>query len=129
MRQNADSAQQANQLVLSASDYATKGGRVVGDVVAVGDVVGGLVAGGTGAPVVSVTVDVLVDTDVAKVSIVGAGVQSHPGVAAKMFERLYECNINIRMIATSEIRITVLIDEKDANRAMRVVHDAFSLGD
>ena len=68
---------------------------------------------------------VLVDTDVAKVSIVGAGVQSHPGVAAKMFERLYECNINIRMIATSEIKISVIIAKQDADRAVAAVHDAF----
>lgn len=65
--------------------------------------------------------------DVAKISIIGAGMTSNPGVAARMFEALYSADINIRMIATSEIRITVLIDEKDANRAMRVVHDAFSL--
>lgn len=68
---------------------------------------------------------VLVDTDVAKVSIVGAGVQSHPGVAAKMFERLYECNINIRMIATSEIKISVIIAKQDADRAVAAVHAAF----
>lgn len=67
--------------------------------------------------------------DVAKISIIGAGMTSNPGVAAKMFEALYSANINIKMIATSEIRITVLIDEEDANRAMRVVHDAFSLAD
>ena len=67
--------------------------------------------------------------DVAKISIIGDGMTSNPGVAARMFEALYSADINIRMIATSEIRITVLIDEKDANRAMRVVHDAFSLGD
>lgn len=67
--------------------------------------------------------------DVAKISIIGAGMTSNPGVAARMFEAFYSANINIRMIATSEIRITVLIDEKDTNRAMRVVHDAFSLGD
>jgi len=67
--------------------------------------------------------------DVAKISTIGAGMTSNPGVAARMFEALYSADINIRMIATSEIRITVLIDEKDANRAMRVVHDAFSLGD
>lgn len=68
---------------------------------------------------------VLVDTDVAKVSIVGAGVQSHPGVAAKMFERLYECNINIRMIASSEIKISVIIAKQDADRAVAAVHEAF----
>lgn len=68
-------------------------------------------------------------TNVAKISIIGAGMTSNPGVAAKMFEALYSANINIKMIATSEIRITVLIDEEDTNRAMRVVHDAFSLAD
>lgn len=69
------------------------------------------------------------DDAVAKISIIGAGMTSNPGVAAKMFEALSAANINIKMIATSEIRITVLIDEEDANRAMRVVHDAFSLAD
>lgn len=69
------------------------------------------------------------DDEVAKISIIGAGMTSNPGVAAKMFEALSAANINIKMIATSEIRITVLIDEEDANRAMRVVHDAFSLAD
>lgn len=68
-------------------------------------------------------------TNVSKISIIGAGMTSNPGVAAKMFEALYSANINIKMIATSEIRITVLIDEEDTNRAMRVVHDAFSLAD
>ena len=68
-------------------------------------------------------------TGVAKISIIGAGMTSNPGVAARMFEALYSANINIRMIATSEIRITVLINEEDTNRAMRVVHDAFSLAD
>lgn len=62
---------------------------------------------------------------IAKISIVGAGMQSNPGVAAKMFEALYSVGINIRMIATSEIRITVLIDEADVDVAMRAVHDKF----
>ncbi|MDD6073164.1 MAG: aspartate kinase [Clostridium sp.] len=65
------------------------------------------------------------NTDVVKLSIVGAGMMSNPGVAAKMFECLYNQNININMIATSEIRITVLIPEKDAVKAMNAVHDAF----
>lgn len=73
--------------------------------------------------------DVTCEQDVAKISIVGAGILSNPGVAAKMFEALYAANINIKMIATSEIRITVLIDEIDANRAVRTVHDAFRMGD
>ncbi len=65
------------------------------------------------------------DDTVAKVSVVGAGMQSNPGVAAKMFEAIYNAGINIRMIATSEIRITVLLDETDVDKAMRVVHDQF----
>ena len=55
--------------------------------------------------------------------------KSNPGVAAKMFEALYSANVNIKMIATSEIRITVLVAEEDVNRAMRTVHDAFDLAD
>lgn len=67
--------------------------------------------------------------DVVKLSVVGSGMMSHPGVAAKMFECLYNENVNINMIATSEIRITVLIPEKDALRAMNAVHDAFGLAE
>ncbi len=66
-----------------------------------------------------------VEENVAKVSIVGAGMMSNPGVAAKMFEALYDANINIKQISTSEIRITVLIDEKYTTEAMNAVHDAF----
>lgn len=66
---------------------------------------------------------------VAKVSIVGAGMMSNPGVAARMFECFYNSNININMISTSEIRVTVLIDEKDTEKAMNAVHDAFGLED
>lgn len=65
--------------------------------------------------------------EVAKVSIVGAGMMSNPGVAAKMFEALYNENININMISTSEIRVTVLINERDAERSVNAVHDAFGL--
>ena len=64
-------------------------------------------------------------TDVAKVSIVGAGMESHPGTASKMFEALYESNINIQMISTSEIKISVVIDAADADRAVSAVHKAF----
>lgn len=67
------------------------------------------------------------NNSVSKVSIVGAGMMSNPGVAAKMFESLYNSNININMISTSEIRVTVLIDEKDTEKAMNAVHDAFGL--
>lgn len=65
------------------------------------------------------------DTDVAKVSIVGAGMMTHPGVAAKMFEALYNANVNINMISTSEIKITVLVALDDANRAVKAIHEKF----
>ncbi len=65
------------------------------------------------------------DATVAKVSVVGAGMQSNAGVAGKMFEALYGVGVNIRMIATSEIRITVLIDEADVDTATKAVHDKF----
>ena len=66
--------------------------------------------------------------NVAKISIVGAGMMSNPGVAAKMFEALFNAQVNISMISTSEVRITVLIDEIDVERAMVAVHDGFGLG-
>lgn len=66
--------------------------------------------------------------NVAKISIVGAGMMSNPGVAAKMFESLFNAQVNISMISTSEVRITVLIDENDVERAMVAVHDGFGLG-
>ena len=65
------------------------------------------------------------DTDIAKVSVVGAGMESHPGTAAKMFEALYGIDVNIQMISTSEIKISVLIDKKDADRAVTAIHKAF----
>ena len=68
---------------------------------------------------------ITVDDKIAKVSIVGAGIMTTPGVAAKMFEALYDANINIQMINTSEIRVSVLIDQEDADRAVRAVHDRF----
>lgn len=67
--------------------------------------------------------DLKTDTDVAKISIVGAGMETHPGVASKMFEALFEQNINIQMIATSETKISVLIDAKDSKRAVIAVHE------
>lgn len=70
-----------------------------------------------------------VTRDVAKVSIVGAGMMSNAGVAAKMFEAIYDANINIMQISTSEIRVTVLIDEKYSERALVSVHDAFGLAE
>ena len=64
---------------------------------------------------------------VAKLSVVGAGMMSNPGVAAKMFESLFNSRVNINMISTSEIRITVLVDEKDIDKAVNAVHDGFAL--
>ncbi len=69
------------------------------------------------------TIDV--SKDVSKVSIVGAGMMSNPGVAAKMFEALSDVGINIRMISSSDINITVVIGENDTQKAMNAVHDAF----
>lgn len=71
--------------------------------------------------------DITYNAKVAKISVVGAGMMSNPGVAAKMFESLYNSRININMISTSEIRITVLIDEKDIEEAMNAVHEGFAL--
>ena len=65
------------------------------------------------------------DESIGKVSIVGAGLMSNCGVAARMFEALYEAGINIQMINTSEIRVSVLLDEEDVNRAVRAIHDKF----
>ncbi len=65
------------------------------------------------------------ETDVAKISIVGAGMQSHSGTASKMFGALYEAGININMISTSEITVSVLIEKEYANKAVSAVHKAF----
>ncbi|MDD2417905.1 MAG: aspartate kinase [Oscillospiraceae bacterium] len=65
------------------------------------------------------------DADVAKISIVGAGMETHEGVASRMFEVLGDAGINIQMISTSEIKVSVLIEAKDADRAVSVVHAAF----
>jgi aspartate kinase len=68
---------------------------------------------------------VKVDTDIAKVSVVGVGMRTHAGVAAKMFEVLAQEGINIEMISTSEIKISVVIDAKYTELAVRVLHKAF----
>ncbi|MGI6270262.1 MAG: aspartate kinase [Candidatus Howiella sp.] len=65
------------------------------------------------------------DESVCKVSVVGAGMETHPGVASNMFEALYNAGINIQMISTSEIKISVLIEAEGADRAVQAVHDAF----
>lgn len=71
--------------------------------------------------------DLVVDTEVAKVSVVGIGMRSHTGVAARMFAALRDENINIKVIATSEIKISVLIDRKYMELAVQALHDAFEL--
>jgi aspartate kinase len=68
---------------------------------------------------------VLIDTDIAKISVVGVGMRTHAGVAAKMFEVLAAEGINIEMISTSEIKISVVIDTKYTELAVRALHDAF----
>lgn len=65
------------------------------------------------------------DDNVSKVSIVGAGMESHPGVAAEMFEALFSRNVNIQMISTSEIKISVLVHKSDSDRAVEAIHDKF----
>ncbi|TKW68529.1 MAG: aspartate kinase [Paracoccus denitrificans] len=71
--------------------------------------------------------ELIVDTDVAKVSVVGIGMRSHAGVAARMFRALADENINIKVISTSEIKISVLIDRKYMELAVQALHDAFEL--
>ena len=69
--------------------------------------------------------DIVCEENISKISLVGAGMQSNPGVASKMFEALGEANINIQMISTSEIKISILIDINDSEKALNVIHDAF----
>lgn len=70
-----------------------------------------------------------IEKSIAKVSIVGAGMMSNAGVAAKMFEALYDVGVNIKMISTSEIRVTVIIDDVHVEKAMNAVHEAFSMAE
>jgi aspartate kinase len=67
--------------------------------------------------------------DVAKLSVVGIGMKSHSGVAANMFDSLGSSGVNIHMISTSEIKISVLIDAKDAEKGSKAIHDRFKLGE
>ena len=69
-----------------------------------------------------------VDDGIAKVSLVGAGMKSHPGVAADMFAALAEEGINIEMISTSSIRISCVIRGAEADRAVKAVHAKFAIG-
>jgi aspartate kinase len=71
--------------------------------------------------------ELILDKDVAKVSVVGIGMRSHTGVAAKMFQVLSAEGINIQVITTSEIKISVLIDRKYMELAVQALHDAFEL--
>ncbi|MBE7050358.1 MAG: aspartate kinase [Ruminococcaceae bacterium] len=70
--------------------------------------------------------EIKTSTDYSKVSIVGSGMVNNPGVASTMFEALYDANINIHMISTSEIKVSVLINKKNADRAVSVIHDKFN---
>jgi len=70
----------------------------------------------------------IVDDGIGKVSIVGAGMRQHTGVAAKMFKALADEKVNIEMISTSEIKISVVVKHKDVEKAVRVIHKAFNLG-
>ena len=71
--------------------------------------------------------DVLYDDQVGKVSVVGVGMRSHPGVTARFFRALADAGVNIGMISTSEIRISVVVDIKDVETAVRAGHTAFGL--
>ena len=73
--------------------------------------------------------NILFDDTIGKISLVGAGMRSHPGVSATLFAALAEANVNIEMITTSEIRISVVVREKDLDEAVRAVHTAFGLDD
>jgi aspartate kinase len=68
------------------------------------------------------------DEDIGRVSLVGAGMKTHPGVAAQMFETLSAAGVNIEMISTSSIRISCVVQESDVERAVVALHDAFELG-
>ena len=71
--------------------------------------------------------DLLIDADIAKVSIVGAGMRSHAGIASKAFETLSNESINIQVISTSEIKLTLVIEDKYLELAVKCLHRAFNL--
>ena len=64
-------------------------------------------------------------SNLSKISIVGIGIKNNPGIAARLFKVLYENNINMHMVSTSEIKISVLVNEKEAELAMQKIHDEF----
>ena len=67
------------------------------------------------------------DDEIGKVSLIGAGMRSHPGITAKFFAALANAGVNIEMISTSEIRISVIVDEADVSAAVQATHTAFDL--
>jgi aspartate kinase len=71
--------------------------------------------------------DLLYDDQIGKVSLIGAGMRSHPGVSARFFSALAEANVNVEIISTSEIRISVVCRDTDVDAAVRAVHTAFDL--
>jgi aspartate kinase len=70
---------------------------------------------------------VLTDPDIAKVSLIGAGMKSHPGVAADMFDALAEVGINLEIISTSSIRVSCVVRASEVDRAVQVLHERFGL--
>jgi aspartate kinase len=71
--------------------------------------------------------DVLYDDQIGKISVIGVGMRSHPGVSAKFFSALAGVGVNIEMISTSEIRISVIVDQDDVDRAVVAAHTALGL--
>ncbi len=71
--------------------------------------------------------DVLVDSNIAKVSLVGVGMRTHAGIASTAFKALADNDVNIQMISTSEIKITIVIEEKSVEKAVKALHDVFEL--
>jgi aspartate kinase len=71
--------------------------------------------------------EVVVDQDIAKVSVVGAGMLNKPGIASNMFKALADAGVNIQMISTSEIKISCMVSMKDAHKAVKAIHKAFEL--
>jgi aspartate kinase len=71
--------------------------------------------------------DVLVDSNIAKVSLVGVGMRTHAGIASEAFKALAENDVNIQMISTSEIKITIVINEVNTDKAVKCLHETFDL--
>ena len=71
--------------------------------------------------------DVLVDSNIAKVSLVGVGMRTHAGIASEAFRALAENDVNIQMISTSEIKITIVINEVNTDKAVKCLHETFNL--